>query len=116
MALRDCSLFASVALLALACSRGSTVQPAPDPSTRPLPPTVPTAPPMPKPVEVITRVKGDIEGKLTLRSAHVVVGEPIVAIVEAKPKSGTLLVYVGGDQRNEAGYPTRVALRAMDEK
>src|SRR5205814_1959314 len=29
---------------------------------------------------------------------------------------GPLRVYVGGDQRNQAGYPTRLALQAFDDK
>ena len=103
------------AAVVVACSRVSSVQPSPDPSTKPLPTTPSKPSPKPPPDDVL-RVHGDIEGKIFLRSRAVVVGEPIVAVIEARSTKGPLKVNVGGDQRNEAGYPNRLAMRVLDEK
>jgi hypothetical protein len=111
--MRRAALVFALVAIGVACSRPSSVQPAPDPSSKPLPPpkTKPTTASLP---DDVVRTHGDIEGKISLRSRTVVVGEPIVAMVEARSTKGPLKVFVGGDQRNSAGYPTRLALRALD--
>jgi hypothetical protein len=93
---------------------GSTPQPTPDPSTKPLTHASTKPDPKPPPDDDVVRTHGDIEGKIFLRSRVVVVGEPVMAVVEARSTKGPLKVYVGGDQRNSAGYPTRLAMRVID--
>jgi hypothetical protein len=110
-------LLATFALtLGAACTKSSeTVRPTADPSTKPLPPSPSTSPKLP-PSPDVTRIVGDLEGTLSLRSHRVVVGEPIVANVDVRPLKSALKVFVGGDQRNEAAYPMRIALKAFDDK
>ncbi|MGZ3419928.1 MAG: hypothetical protein ACXVEE_18780 [Polyangiales bacterium] len=100
----------SMLIVLVACKHASSVAPLPDPSTTPLPP--PSVPPPKKPD--VTRVRGAIEGRYTLSSARVVVGEPIVAKLEVKSTKGPLTLFVGGDQRNEANYPMRVGITVTD--
>lgn len=63
-----------------------------------------------------TVVHGAIEGEIAIASASVVVGEPIVAVVTARSRNGVLPVYVGGDQRNAAAFPTRLTFKVFDAK
>lgn len=111
--------------LVVACSRpapsvesGSRTPPsvsvAGAPATAPAPParSSPAAPPAaPKPVH---RVHGDIEGRFVPAGSTFAVAEPIVVTFEARPTAGPLRVFVGGDGRNSAAFPTRVAVKAVD--
>lgn len=94
-------------VLAVACSAPAASKPAP--ASRP-PASAPAA------SVGTTRIHGPIEGQIELASQSVVVGEPIVAVVTAHAKSGTLPVYVGGDQRNAAAFPTRLTFKVFDAK
>jgi len=61
-----------------------------------------------------TRVRGDIDGRFSARRTHVVVGEPVVIDLELRSTRGSLTFSVGGDQRNMATFPTRIAVKAID--
>lgn len=101
------ALLASV--FALACRREAPVEVRPDPT--PPAPAPPAPPSKPAPVH---RVRGDLDGRFTLASDRVVVGEPIVVELEARPTKAPLTVFVGGDMRNLANYPLRYGVRAWD--
>jgi hypothetical protein len=60
------------------------------------------------------RVNGPIEGRFVPASSALVAGEPIVIQFSVRPTTAPLRVFVGGDGRNAAGYPTRVAVKAVD--
>jgi hypothetical protein len=68
----------------------------------------------PADVPPTTRVHGDIDGRFSARRARVVVGEPVVIDLELRTTRGSLTFSVGGDQRNMATFPTRIAVKAID--
>jgi hypothetical protein len=103
------------ALPILACGRrddGATVRPDPSASARPS--TAKTFTPPPPAPPPITRIQGDLAGGFSLRRRRVVAGEPVVVDLELRGTRGPLTIFVGGDQRNAANFPTRVAVRATD--
>lgn len=104
---------------ALGCARrAEPPQLRPDPSASALPPPS-AASGAPEPFGKVglyppTRLRGDLVGGFTLRRTSVAAGEPIVVDLELRSTRGPLVIYVGGDQRNAAGYPTRVAVKALN--
>lgn len=97
-----------------ACGRrgeAPTVRPDPSASARA---SVVAAPPAPIRRDARTRLHGDLAGAFSARRARVVAGEPIVIDLELRSTRGPLTLFVGGDQRNAAGFPTRVAVLATD--
>ncbi|MBI2388147.1 MAG: hypothetical protein HYV09_00910 [Deltaproteobacteria bacterium] len=98
-------------MIALACRRDAPVDVRPDPT----PPSPSPAPPSPAPKPAPAhRVRGDLDGRFGLASDRVVVGEPIVVELAARPTKAPLTVFVGGDMRNVANYPLRFGVRAWD--
>ena len=60
------------------------------------------------------RVHGAIQGRFASDRRTYAVAEPILIDFEARPTNGSLRVFVGGDGRNQAAFPTRVAVKAVD--
>ncbi len=100
-------------VLASACSRTSREPIQNDPSSKPLP-SVSAEPPTK--VTDTTRLRGDIDGRFTLRATRVTAFEPIVAHLDVRSTKGAIPIFVGGDQRNAAMYPLRIAIRATNAK
>jgi hypothetical protein len=104
---------------ALGCMLGCTrraepPQLRPDPSASALarPSAVASAPQFGDGLSPPTRLYGNLAGGFTLRRTSVTAGEPVVVDLELRSTRGPLVIYVGGDQRNAAGYPTRMAVKA----
>lgn len=57
---------------------------------------------------------GQIDGRFVPASSSVIVGEPVVITLEVRPTVGPMHAVVGGDGRNSAAFPTRVAVKAID--
>ena len=101
----------SLALLGLAaCHRGdSTVRADPTPPVAAVD-AVSTPLPLPPPVHTVS---GPIKGSFEVRAQRVVVAEPIVISFVVVPTIA-LEIFLGGDQRNQANFPMRVAVKVMD--
>jgi hypothetical protein len=105
--MRRMPVVALAVLAARGCPpRAEPVQVRSEPSASAVPPVSPAPPRLP-----ITRLRGDIEGRFSVRRTRVVAGEPIVVDLEIR---SPLAVAFGGDVLNLAGFPTRVAVKATD--
>jgi hypothetical protein len=59
------------------------------------------------------RLRGDIAGGFVVGRQEVRVAEPVVLAFEVHSTDGPMTVFLGGDQRNAAYFPTRVGVKVQ---
>ncbi len=99
-------------MLAVVVGAGCTRTDPPTVTRDPTPPVAKSAAPAPAPIgPPVHATSGDVVGSFRPASQDVVVGEPIVVAFEVRNDHAPMKVAIGGDQRNAANFPTRVAVK-----
>jgi hypothetical protein len=93
-------------MLAFACTSAES------PVSSPAPEVAAPGDPVPGPDEPESWIRGRITGRFVVPRQVVRVAEPVMVEFEVRSEDGPLVVFVGGDQRNAAYFPTRVGVKA----
>lgn len=59
------------------------------------------------------RLRGEIAGGFVVARQEVRVAEPVMIAFEVRSTKGPMTVFVGGDQRNAAAFPTRIGVKVQ---
>lgn len=98
-------------VLVVGCSRRDP----PIVTADPTPPSAKSVTPAPAPIAPpVHTTSGDVVGAFRVASQDVVVAEPIVVVFEVRNDHAPMKAFVGGDQRNAANFPMRVAVKVQD--